>query len=203
VNQSQVKPAIGLNFATALRAFVRQDPDVIMVGEVRDAETASIAVRSALTGHLVLSSIHTNDAPSALTRITDMGVEPYVTSSALIGSVAQRLVRKLCPVCKKPQQFSPEQLVAAGFRVDEIPDLVLYQPVGCDSCRHTGFVGRLGVFEIMEMDDEMTRLFLTNAPAEELRALAIRKGMVTLRRDALDKVAAGVTSMSEVDRTVV
>ena len=203
LTQVAVNPRVALTFAAGLRTLLRFDPDVIMVGEVRDAETASIAVRSALTGHLVLSSIHTNDAPSALTRITDMGVEAYVTSSALIGSVAQRLVRKLCPACKKPQEFSPEQFVAAGFRVDEIPDLVIYQPVGCESCRNTGFVGRLGVFEIMEMDDEMTRLFLTNAPAEELRALAIRKGMVTLRRDALDKVAAGITSMSEVDRTVV
>jgi type IV pilus assembly protein PilB len=174
-----------------------------MVGEVRDPETASIAVRAALTGHLVLSSIHTNDAPSALTRITDMGVESYVTSSALLGAVAQRLVRRLCSRCKRPVAVAPDRLLAAGFTPAELTGLITYESVGCDACRGTGFAGRLGVFEIMEMDDEMTRLFLKDAPAEELRALAMQKGMVPLRRDALDKVAEGVTSLEEVDRTVV
>jgi type IV pilus assembly protein PilB len=132
-----------------------------------------------------------------------MGVESYVTSSALLGAVAQRLVRRLCPKCKRQAKVADEVLRAAGFEPYELVGLKVFEPVGCDACRNTGFVGRLGVFEIMEMDDEMTRLFLKNAPAEELRALAIEKGMVTLRRDALDKVAAGETSLSEVDRTVV
>ncbi len=203
LSQVAVNARVGLTFAAGLRTLLRFDPDVVMVGEVRDPETASIAVRAALTGHLVLSSIHTNDAPSALTRITDMGVESYVTSSALLGAVAQRLVRQLCPKCKKQAKVSEEVLCAAGFDADELAGLKIYEPVGCDHCRRTGFVGRLGVFEIMEMDDEMTRIFLKNAPSEELRAMAISKGMVTLRRDALDKVAAGLTSLSELDRTVV
>jgi len=203
LSQVAVNARVGLTFAAGLRTLLRFDPDVVMVGEVRDPETASIAVRAALTGHLVLSSIHTNDAPSALTRITDMGVESYVTSSALLGAVAQRLVRQLCPKCKRAVTIPKEQLLAAGFRTDEVAKLVTFEPVGCDACRKTGFVGRLGVFEIMEMDDEMTRLFLKNAPSEELRALAIKKGMATLRRDALDKVAAGATSLEEVDRSVV
>jgi type IV pilus assembly protein PilB len=203
LSQVAVNPRVGLTFAAGLRTLLRFDPDVVMVGEVRDPETASIAVRAALTGHLVLSSIHTNDAPSALTRITDMGVESYVTSSALLGAVAQRLVRQLCHKCKKPAKISEEVLLAAGFDSSELAGLKIFEPVGCDACRSTGFIGRIGVFEIMEMDDEMTRLFLKNAPAEELRALAISKGMVTVRRDALDKVAQGLTSLAEVDRAVV
>jgi type IV pilus assembly protein PilB len=203
LTQVAVNLRIALTFAAGLRTALRFDPDVVMVGEVRDPETASIAIRAALTGHLVLSSIHTNDAPSALTRITDMGVEPYVTSSGLLGAVAQRLVRRLCPVCKRPAKISDERLRAAGLMPHELVGLVTYEPVGCDDCRDTGFNGRLGAFEIMEMDDEMTRLFLKNAPAEELRALAIQKGMVTLRRDALDKVVSGETSLAEVDRSVV
>ena len=193
---------IGLTFAVGLRTMLRFDPDIMMVGEMRDPETASMAVRAALTGHLVLSSIHTNDAPSALTRVTDMGVEPYVTSSALIGSVAQRLVRVLCPKCKKPAQMSWERLVAAGFGEEEAAAVQPYGPVGCEQCRGTGYVGRTAVFEIMEMDEDLTRLFLKNAPADQLRTLAVTKGMRSLRHDALDKVAAGVTSLDEVDRTV-
>ena len=203
LSQVAVNPRVALTFAAGLRTILRFDPDVVMVGEVRDPETASIAIRAALTGHLVLSSIHTNDAPAALTRITDMGVEPYVTSSGLLGAVAQRLVRRLCPDCKRETKLPQEKLLAAGFGAKEIPDLVTFEAVGCESCRRTGFQGRLGVFEIMEMDDDLTRIFLRNAPAEELRDLAIAKGMITLRRDALDKVAQGITSLTEVDRTVI
>ncbi|MEI7814252.1 MAG: ATPase, T2SS/T4P/T4SS family [Coriobacteriia bacterium] len=202
LSQVAVNSRVGLTFAAGLRTLLRFDPDVVMVGEVRDAETASIAIRAALTGHLVLSSIHTNDAPSALTRITDMGVETYVTSSALLGAVAQRLVRHLCPKCKRAVVIPRERLLAAGFNLREIKTLTTFEPVGCEACRNTGFVGRLGVFEIMEMDEELMRLFLKNAPSEELRALAIAKGMVTLRRDALDKVVEGITSLEEVDRAV-
>lgn len=203
LTQVAVNARIGLTFAAGLRTILRFDPDIVMVGEVRDPETASIAVRSALTGHLVLSSIHTNDAPSSLTRITDMGVEPYVTSSALIGAIAQRLVRVLCPACKQKIVIPWDRLVAAGFSEAEATGLETYGPVGCENCRGTGYVGRRGVFEIMEMDEELTRLFLRNAPSDELREMAIQKGMVTLRRDALDKVAQGITSLEEVDRTVV
>ena len=202
LSQVAVNSRVGLTFAAGLRTILRFDPDVVMVGEVRDSETASIAIRAALTGHLVLSSIHTNDAPSALTRITDMGVETYVTSSALLGAVAQRLVRKLCPKCKQAVVIPEERLLASGFKPQEINTLKTFEPVGCEACRSTGFVGRLGVFEIMEMDDELIRLFLKHAPSEELRTLALAKGMVPIRRDALDKVVLGITSLDEVDRTV-
>lgn len=203
LTQVAVNSRIGLTFATGLRTILRFDPDVVMVGEVRDPETASIAVRAALTGHLVLSSIHTNDAPSAVTRLSDMGVEPYVTASALVGSIAQRLVRRLCPACKKPADLTPERLLAAGFTAEETEFMVAYTPVGCNECRGTGFRGREAIFEIMEMDEELTRLTLQNPSADELREVAIRRGMVTLRRDALDKVIAGITSLDEVDRVVV
>jgi len=203
LTQVAVNQRIGLTFAAGLRTILRFDPDVVMVGEVRDPETASIAVRAALTGHLVLSSIHTNDAPSALTRLSDMGVEPYVTASALIGAIAQRLVRKLCPACKQPVEIPTVRLRAAGFAPAEMKKLVTYGPVGCAACRETGFKGRQAVFEMMEMDDELTRLTLRHAPADELRELAVERGMVTLRRDALDKVVDGVTSLDEVDRVVI
>lgn len=203
LTQVAVNPRVGLTFATGLRTILRYDPDIVMVGEVRDPETASIAVRAALTGHLVLSSIHTNDAPSALTRLSDMGVEPYVTASALVGAIAQRLVRKLCPECKQPVEIPSERLIAAGFTAEEVSSLTAYGPVGCSKCRGTGFKGRQAVFEIMEMDDELTRLTLRHADAAELRDAAIERGMVTLRRDALDKVIAGITSLDEVDRVVI
>ncbi|MGV8082748.1 MAG: GspE/PulE family protein [Coriobacteriia bacterium] len=202
LTQVAVNHRIGLTFAAGLRTILRFDPDIVMIGEIRDAETASIAIRAALTGHLVLSSIHTNDAPSALTRLTDMGVESYVTSSALLGSIAQRLVRVLCPHCKAPVEVSRDELLAIGFSEDELWSVRPYGPVGCEHCRKTGYKGRQAIFEIMEMDDELTRLFLKNAPAEELRELAIEKGMRTLRRDALDKVIEGVTSLDEVARVV-
>ncbi len=204
LSQVAVNPRVALTFAAGLRTILRFDPDVVMVGEVRDPETASIAVRAALTGHLVLSSIHTNDAPSALTRITDMGVESYVTSSALLGCGRATPRAQAVPEVQATRQGIRRAAAAQpGSRPTSSWDSMTYESVGCDACRSTGFTGRLGVFEIMEMDDDMTRLFLKNAPSEELRALAIQKGMVTLRRDALDKVAAGITSLREVDRTVV
>jgi len=203
VTQLAVNARIGLTFAAGLRTILRSDPDVVMVGEVRDPETAEIAVRSALTGHLVLTSIHTNDAPSALTRLTDMGVPPYVTSSGLIGAVAQRLVRKLCDRCKEPQTVSWDRLVAAGMGEDEAMGLVVYQPVGCQECGMTGYAGRIAVFEVMEFDNHLQSLFLHNAPSYELQQAAVGKGMRTLRRDALDKVKAGITSLEEIDRVVV
>ncbi len=203
VTQMAVNNRVGLTFAAGLRTILRSDPDVVMVGEVRDPETAEIAVRAALTGHLVLTSIHTNDAPSALTRLTDMGVPPYITSSAIVGAVAQRLARKLCDSCKRPADISPDTLLAAGFRADEIPDLVVYEAVGCGECGKTGYRGRIGLFEVMEFDSHISRLFVQQAPADELRDAALGRGMRPLRRDALNKVKAGITSLQEVDRVVV
>ncbi len=203
VTQLAVNPRIGLTFAAGLRTILRSDPDVVMVGEVRDPETAEIAVRSALTGHLVLTSIHTNDAPSALTRLTDMGVPPYVTSSGLSGAVAQRLVRRLCERCKRPAAVSWDRLVAAGMGEDEAMGLVVYEAQGCQECGMTGYTGRVAVFEVMEFDDHIESLFLHNAPSFELQQAAASRGMRTLRRDALDKVKQGVTSLEEVDRVVV
>ncbi len=204
ITQMAVNPVIGLSFARLLRTVLRSDPDVVMVGEIRDAETAEIAIRAALTGHLVLSSIHTNDAPSALTRLVDMEVAPYVTSSALVGVVAQRLARRLCKKCRKRVKISDDVARAAGFAKEEIDmGLKLYGPKGCDDCTSTGYRGRIGLFEIMEMDEELERLFLREAPSEQLRAAALAAGMISLRRDALDKVAAGITSLEEVNRVVI
>jgi type IV pilus assembly protein PilB len=203
LTQIAVNAKVGLTFAGALRSILRSDPDVVMIGEMRDPETAEIAIRAALTGHLVLSSIHTNDAPSALTRLVDMGVEPYITSSALLGVVAQRLARRLCPACKRPAEADPEALLRAGFTEDEASQVRPYAPVGCPQCFETGYRGRIGLFEIMPMDDELRRLFLREAPLDQLRATAIEHGMTTLQRDALGKVASGVTSLSEIARVVV
>ncbi len=203
ITQIAVNPKAGLTFASGLRSVLRFDPDVIMVGEIRDAETASIGVRAALTGHYVLSSIHTNDAPAALARLTEMGVEPYITSSALLGVVAQRLVRVLCPSCKAPQATSVEALVAAGFTPEGAPTVVPYGAVGCNVCHNTGYVGRMGVFEVLEMDDDFAFLYMSNPPADLLRETALKKGMTTMRQDALSRVAAGTTSLEEVNRVVV
>jgi type IV pilus assembly protein PilB len=204
ITQMAVNAGIGLTFAQLLRTVLRSDPDVVMVGEIRDAETAQIATRAALTGHLVLSSIHTNDAPSALTRLTDMEVAPFVASSALIGVVAQRLVRRLCPACKEQVRLTRTALTDRGFEFDEVRVRSIYQKHdgGCDECHGTGYRGRLGIFEIMPMDHELERLFLAEAPSEALRLAALNAGMRTLRADALDKVAGGLTSLDEVARVV-
>lgn len=203
ITQVAVNPRVNLTFAAGLRTILRSDPDVVMVGEVRDPETAETAVRAALTGHLVLTSIHTNDAPSALTRLTDMGVPSYITASGLLGAVAQRLLRRLCPACKTPVEIDPAVLEASGFDKKEMAGLTLYGPVGCEQCGMTGYHGRVGVFEVMEFTHELHSLFLRDASAAELREAAIEHGMKTLRRDALDKVALGLTSLDEVNRVVV
>jgi len=203
VTQMAVHNRIGLSFAAGLRTILRSDPDIVMVGEIRDPETAETSVRAALTGHLVLSSIHTNDAPSALNRLTDMGVPPYITSSGLLGVMSQRLVRVLCPHCKQEVKLSGPQMVAAGFTATEAKKVTLYAPVGCDLCSISGFKGRTGVFEVMPMNEDLTRAFLNQAPADVLREIAVNAGMKTLRRDALDKVAAGITSLDEVNRVAV
>lgn len=203
ITQVAVNAKIGLDFVAGLRTMLRCDPDTVMVGEIRDPETAAIAIRAALTGHLVLSSIHTNDAPSALTRLVDMDVAPYVTSSALLGVVAQRLARRLCPDCKQQVKLSKTVLKRAGYTDYESSRVKPFAPVGCERCLGTGYKGRVGLFEIMTMDDELRRLFLEEAPAEALRTAALANGMTSLRRDALDKVKAGVTSLEEIERVVV
>ncbi len=204
LTQMAVVPGIGLTFARLLRTVLRSDPDVVLVGEIRDAETAQIATRAALTGHLVLSSIHTNDAPSALTRLADMEVAPFIAGNALVGVVAQRLTRRLCPSCRTKVRVSGAML--AEYRIDpsEFEVTSVWQPgaEGCDDCFGTGYRGRMGVFEIMEMNDELERLFLEQAPSEEIRAAALRAGMRPLRADGLEKVAAGLTSLEELVRVV-
>jgi type II secretory ATPase GspE/PulE/Tfp pilus assembly ATPase PilB-like protein len=203
ITQVSVNPKIGLTFASGLRTILRADPDVVFIGEMRDPETAEIGIRAALTGHLVLSSIHTNDAPSALTRLVDMDVAPYVTSSALLGVVAQRLVRRLCPECRTKTEVLPDVLVRAGYTSEEAAKVQPYSAVGCSRCFETGYRGRVGVFEVMLMDEDIQRLFLHEASADQLRAVAVENGMTTLRRDALDKVASGMTSLEEIARVVI
>ena len=200
VNQVQVNPQIGLTFAAGLRHIVRQDPDVIMVGEIRDLETAEIAIRAALTGHLVFSTLHTNDAPSAITRLVDMGVPAYLLSSSLLAVLAQRLVRVLCPICKQRTEIPREALSAAGAPAPAEGPIFAYRAVGCPDCRQIGFRERIGIFEFMELDNELQRLIVQTSESNVLREVARKKGMKTLREDGFEKVLAGVTTMEEVLR---
>jgi type IV pilus assembly protein PilB len=193
VSQVQINEKAGLTFSDTLRAILRQDPDKIMVGEIRDTETAALAIRAALTGHLVLSTLHTNDAPSSLIRLVDMGIQPFLVASSVVAVIAQRLVRKLCEACKEPYTLSPELSKGLG-----LPDgAAVYKPVGCDLCRGTGYKRRTGIFEIMMMNDEVRNLFLTAAPLSELREAAKRGGMRSLRDAAMRKVIKGITSLEE------
>jgi len=201
VNQMQVKPQIGLTFARALRSMVRQDPDVIMIGEMRDLETAEIAVQSALTGHLVLSTLHTNDAPSSITRLLDMGVAGYLVTSVVNGVLAQRLVRRLCPACREAYRPLPE--LVRRTRLDRVAgreDVTLYRPVGCEACLGTGYHGRIAIMEMLVMNDPLRRLVLEQADARRLAQAAMEGGMVPLYEDGLAKALAGVTSIEEVLR---
>lgn len=201
LNQVQVNPRAGLTFATGLRSMLRQDPDVIMVGEIRDRETADIAVRSALTGHLVFSTLHTNDATGALTRLVDMGVEPFLVASSVVGCIAQRLVRVLCPRCKERVEVSPEMAALYGFSPELIPREV-YRAVGCPSCNGTGFRGRTAVFEVVPMTSRLREMVNRKASADEIRVEAIRSGMKSLVDDGLDKVLKGITTLDEVQKAV-
>ena len=204
VNQLQVNPKAGLSFASALRSILRADPDIIMVGEIRDRETAMIAVESALTGHLLLSTMHTNDAASAITRLTEMEVETYLVASALDCVVAQRLVRKLCDRCKEPYAPTEAQLREAGYPEFEWGDITeLQRPVGCQACAKTGFRGRLGLYEVMPITEEIERLTIERSSSERIRQLALEQGMISLRNDGLEKSRLGVTSVEEVLRVVV
>ncbi len=202
INQVQVNPKAGLTFATALRSILRQDPDVIMVGEIRDRETAEIAVQAALTGHLVLSTLHTNDAPSAFTRLVDMGIEPFLISSSVIGVLAQRLARCICPKCKEAYRPPKDALRRLSEELAEEEDLVLYRGAGCDHCRQTGYKGRTGVYELLVVTDRVRELVVRRAPANEIREAARAEGFRTMRDDGVRKVLEGVTTIEEILRVV-
>jgi len=198
VSQIQVNPKVGLTFAVGLRAILRQDPDVIMVGEIRDSETAEIAVQSALTGHLVLSTLHTNDAPSAITRLFDLGIEPFLIASALEGVIAQRLVRRICPNCKEPYKPTEEELSELGL----FGEYTFYRGRGCEHCMGTGYRGRTGIYEVLEVDEDVKKHILKTQDAVELRNFVKSKGFKSMLEDGIRKVLAGITTSEEVLRAV-
>jgi len=202
VNQTQVNEKAKLTFSSALRAILRQDPDIILVGEIRDNETAKIATQAAQTGHLVLSTLHTDDAPSTVTRLTDMNLEPYVIASALIGVVAQRLVRRLCLHCRRQYTPEPETLRALNMSEASAAQFAFYKAVGCEDCNHTGYRGRMGIYEVMRVNDKIRRLIAQKASEDIVRDAAIAGGMITLGEDALSKVKSGLTSAEELFRVV-
>lgn len=204
INQVNINPKVGLTFAAALRAFLRQDPDVIMVGEIRDLETAEIAVKAAQTGHLVLSTLHTNDAPQTLTRLLNMGVPAYNVASTVSLIIAQRLARKLCPLCKKPEDVPREELLREGFTPEQIdaPDFRLYKAVGCDQCNH-GYKGRTGVYQVMPVSDAIARIIMEGGNAIEIADQARKEGIADLRQSALKKVRAGLIDLTEANRVTV
>ncbi len=201
INQVQMHEEIGLTFASALRSFLRQDPDIIMVGEIRDFETAQIAVQAALTGHLVLSTVHTNDAPGTISRLIDMGIEPFLISSAIILILAQRLIRKVCVECKEPIKVHPQLLIDLGIPPDEVKSFQVYKGKGCPLCNNTGYKGRIGLYEVMPMKEEVKELVLSRASTSEIKKEAIRLGMKTLRQSGIAKIKEGVTTIEEVLRS--
>jgi len=207
INQVQMNNRAGMTFAAALRSVLRSDPDIVMVGEIRDGETAKIAVEAALTGHMVLSTLHTNDAPGAVTRLNEMGVEPFLVTSSLVGVLAQRLVRRLCPKCKEAYQIKKEELlkIFPDLPVDEYPEdeFTLYRPKGCITCNNTGYKGREAVFEFLTVTDEMKALILDRANAAQIKELAIKQGMHTLKDEGIYKVMHGKTSIEEILRVIV
>ena len=198
INQVQVRPDIGLTFAAALKAFLRQDPNVIMIGEIRDLETGGISIKAALTGHLVLSTLHTNDAPSTITRMIDMGIEPFNVSAAVNLVVAQRLVRRICSGCKAPTKYRDEELRSINEDLDIARALPYMKGIGCDTCGGTGYKGRAGIYEVMSMTNELRRMILRGASVAELRDQAVLDGMLTLRMDGIKKIERGVTTLEEV-----
>src|ERR1700731_968533 len=203
INQVQVKENIGLNFAAALRSFLRQDPNIILVGEIRDFETAEIAVKAALTGHLVLSTLHTNDAPSTINRLMNMGIEPFLVASSVHLICAQRLVRRVCSNCKQPHPTPPPALMQAGYSAEDANTVTPMKGNGCEKCNNTGYKGRVGLYEVMEISEELRELILVGASAPELRRKAVDEGMITLRQSGLRKVKDGMTSLEEVVRETV
>lgn len=201
INQLQAKPKIGLTFAAGLRSFLRQDPDIMLVGEIRDRETAEIAIQSALTGHLVLSTLHTNDAPSSIIRLVDMGIEPFLISSSVIGVIAQRLVRTICPYCKKEIPLSAEvQKIMDEFKIEH-DEMKIFRGEGCQHCKQTGYKGRTAIFELMVVNENIREMIYKNAPLSEIREIAINKnGMVTLKEDGIRNIVQGITTIEEVIR---
>lgn len=200
INQVQIKEDIGLTFAAALRSFLRQDPDIILVGEIRDFETAEIAVKAALTGHLVLSTLHTNDAPSTITRLINMGIEPFLVSSSVILIVAQRLARKICQNCKREHKISEASLIKIGFPKDNIGSVKCYEGAGCPACNNTGYKGRVALYEVMPVKDEIKELIIQGGTAVEIKKEAVRLGMATLRQSGIKKVMDGITTIEEILR---
>jgi type IV pilus assembly protein PilB len=203
VNQVQVRENIGLNFAAALRSFLRQDPNIILVGEIRDFETAEIAVKASLTGHLVLSTLHTNDAPGTISRLMNMGIEPFLVASSVNLICAQRLVRRICPGCKEDHPLPPQAMADAGFKPEESTQVIPKRGKGCERCNGTGYKGRVGLYEVMEVTETLRELILVGASALELKRKAVDEGMITLRRSGLRKVMEGVTTIEEVARETV
>lgn len=203
INQVQMKEQIGLNFAAALRSFLRQDPNIILVGEIRDFETAEIAIKAALTGHLVLSTLHTNDAPSTISRLVNMGIEPFLVATSVNIIQAQRLIRRICKDCKEEVHLPPEGLVEIGFSAEEAPGIKLYKGRGCESCLNTGYKGRVGLYEVMEITDELRELIIIGASAIELRKKGMELGMITLRESGLCKIREGITTIEEVVKETV
>jgi type IV pilus assembly protein PilB len=203
INQVQMHEEIGLTFASSLRSFLRQDPDIIMVGEIRDFETAQIAVQAALTGHLVLSTVHTNDAPGTVTRLIDMGIEPFLISSAVVLILAQRLIRKICMDCREPIKVHPQLLIDLGIAPDEVKSFPVYKGKGCPICNNTGYKGRIGLYEVMPMKEEIKELVLSRASTTEIKKEAMRLGMKTLRQSGIMKIRDGVTTVEEVLRSTI
>ncbi len=198
IGQVAVKEKIGMTFAAALRSILRQDPDIIMIGETRDVETAQIAIQSALTGHLVLSTLHTNNAPASITRLIDMGVEPFLIASSVVLVMAQRLVRKLCDKCKRPYKPSTELLERIGLSAAQAKEITFYEAVGCDECGESGYRGRVPIFEVMEMTDEVARLTMERSNTNTIRKAAMKDGMSLLIEDGLRKIKEGRTTIDEV-----
>jgi type IV pilus assembly protein PilB len=203
INQVQMKEAIGLNFAATLRSFLRQDPNIILVGEIRDFETAEIAIKAALTGHLVLSTLHTNDAPSTINRLMNMGIEPFLVATATQLIAAQRLVRRICQNCKETVDMTPQAIANLGFKKEEIGTFSVHKGRGCEKCNNTGYKGRVGLVEVMEIDDDIRDLILAGGTAIDIKRKAIENGMITLRRSGLVKIKEGVTTVEEVVRETV
>ncbi len=203
INQVQTKESIGLNFAAALRSFLRQDPNIVLVGEIRDFETAEVAIKAALTGHLVMSTLHTNDAPSSINRLMNMGIEPFLVATSVHLIVAQRLVRRICTYCKEPMDVPAAALEEVGFKPDEIQSLSLFKGRGCERCSNTGYKGRVGLYEVLAVGDNIRDMILAGASSSELRLQAIENGMLTLRQSGLQKIRDGVTTIEEVVRETV
>jgi type IV pilus assembly protein PilB len=203
INQVQMKDSIGLNFAAALRSFLRQDPNIILVGEIRDFETAEIAVKAALTGHLVLSTLHTNDAPSTINRLMNMGIEPYLVATSTVVIAAQRLIRRVCSNCKQPTEVAPQTLVSIGFSPDEAKSVQPMKGKGCERCNSTGYKGRVACVEVLDISEEIREMILSGASSIEIKRKGLEEGMISLRRSGLQKIKDGMTTIEEVLRETV